>query len=103
MSSTTVHTLADNNVRADTVLAKALKFFDDNPDEILTRDDICVKWDCCKRTAKAVARALIREGVPRAQLPRPARPSRAARPTSSMTRWSRHSSGPWTGRSPLSW
>lgn len=77
MSSTTVHTLADNNVRADTVLAKALKFFDDNPDEILTRDDICVKWDCCKRTAKAVARALIREGVPRAQLPRPARPSRA--------------------------
>lgn len=77
MSSTTLHKLADNDVRADTVLAKALKFFDDNPDEILTREDICVKWDCCPCTAKSVARALIREGVPRAQLPRPPRPSRA--------------------------
>lgn len=77
MSSNTLHTLADNNVRADTVLAKALKFFDDNPDEILTREDICVKWDCCPRTARGVARALIREGVPRAQLPRSVKPSRA--------------------------
>lgn len=76
MSSTTVHKLADAR---DTVLAKALKFFDHNPDEILTRDDICVKWDCCPRTAKSVARALIREGVPRAQLPRNPKPSRDQR------------------------
>jgi len=78
MSSTTVHRLTDApGVRPDTVLAKALAFFDRNPDEILTRDDICLKWDCCPRTAGTVARALIREGVPRAQLPRPVKPSRA--------------------------
>lgn len=74
MSSTTVHKLADDR---DTVLAKALAFFDRNPDEVLFRDDICVKFECSPRTAKSVARALIREGVPRAQLPRPVKPSRA--------------------------
>lgn len=81
MSAATIHHTADaTGVKPDTVLAKALAFFDRNPDEILTRDDICVKWDCCPRTAKTVAQALIREGVPRAQLPRPARRSRAKRP-----------------------
>ncbi|RTL40546.1 MAG: hypothetical protein EKK53_15265 [Burkholderiales bacterium] len=81
MSSTTVHRLTDApGVKPDTVLAKALAFFDRNPDEILTREDICLKWDCCPRTAKSVARALIREGVPRAQLPRPAKRSRVKKP-----------------------
>lgn len=74
MSSTTVHKLADER---ETVLAKALAFFDRNPDEILTREDICVKWDCSPRTAKSVAQALMREGVSRAQLPRSVKPSRA--------------------------
>lgn len=77
MSTAASHTSAAGR---ETVLAKALAFFDRNPDEVLLREDICLKWDCCPRTAKAVARALIREGVPRAQLPRSVKPSRAKKP-----------------------
>lgn len=60
-----------------TAVENARAFFDRNPDEILTRDDIALKFNCCKRTADNVARTLIREGVPRAQLPRAVKPSRA--------------------------
>lgn len=53
-----------------TTLQKARDFFERNPDEILTRSDICVKFDCSKDTACIVAKALIMEGVSRNQLPR---------------------------------
>jgi hypothetical protein len=66
MTSTTYNA----NGERETALAKALAFFDRNPDEELTRDDIATKFDCCRKTASMVAKALIREGVPRNQLPR---------------------------------
>ena len=53
-----------------TVFARALAFFQANPDELLTRSDLAVKFDCNFDTACLVAKALIREGVPRDQLPR---------------------------------
>jgi hypothetical protein len=53
-----------------TALERARAFFDRNPDEVLTRADLQLKLDCCKRTATSVAKALIREGVRRDQLPR---------------------------------
>ena len=56
-----------------TTLQQALAFFDRNPDEILTREDICTKFSCCPRTAKSVARALMQHGVARSQLPRKTR------------------------------
>lgn len=61
---------ADGN--RDTVLNRARRFFLDNPDEMLTRDDFQVKFGCGPDMANVVARSLIREGViTRDQLPRP--------------------------------
>jgi hypothetical protein len=77
MSTTTY----DANGERETTLAKARAFFDRNPDEELTRDDITVKFDCSRKTASMVAKALIRDGVPRCQLPRtPAARRRAGVP-----------------------
>lgn len=68
---------ADGN--RDTVLNRARRFFTDNPDEMLTRDDLQVKFGCGPEMAKLVARSLIQEGaVTRDQLPRPPRAPRAA-------------------------
>jgi hypothetical protein len=53
----------------ESTLNKARAFFDRNPDEVLTRADIRLKYSCSARTAQGVARQLIREGVPRRQLP----------------------------------
>jgi DNA-binding CsgD family transcriptional regulator len=61
----------------ETALARAFRFFRDNPDEMLTRPDIQVKFGCGYEHAKHIARRLIQEGVPRAQLPRSPRPSQA--------------------------
>lgn len=55
---------------ARAVLGQALAFFDRNPDEILTRADLALKFDCSAFTASIVAKALIREGISRNQLPR---------------------------------
>lgn len=61
---------ADGN--RDTVLNRARRFFADNPDEMLTREDLQVKFNCGPDMASLVARKLIREGtVTRDQLPRP--------------------------------
>lgn len=61
---------ADGN--RDTVLNRARRFFRDNPDEVLTRDDVQVKFGCGPDMANLVARTLILEGVvTREQLPRP--------------------------------
>ena len=60
----------DENGNRYTVLDRALKFFKDNPDEVLTRDDITVKFSCSYETARSVARRLIQEGIPRSRLPR---------------------------------
>jgi hypothetical protein len=55
----------------DPVLARARQFFLDNPDEMLTREDLQVKFSCGPDVAGQVARTLIREGVvTRDQLPR---------------------------------
>jgi hypothetical protein len=69
---------ADGN--RDTVLNRARRFFGENPDEMLTRADIQVKFDCGPDMANLVARALIQEGAgTREQLPRPPRVTRVAR------------------------
>lgn len=60
-----------------TPLEVARDFFDRNPDEMLTRADLRLKLDCSLRTAHLVAKALIREGVRRDQLPRDPRRPRA--------------------------
>lgn len=60
----------------DPVLARARQFFVANPDEMLTRGDLQVKFSCGPDVAGQVARQLIREGiVTRDQLPRGARGS----------------------------
>lgn len=52
-----------------TVFNRALEFFERNPDEILTREDITVKFGCSYETAKNVAKRLLDRGVSRASLP----------------------------------
>lgn len=37
-------------------------FFDDNPDEWLTWDDLCTKFGCSKKQAEAAMYALRQEG-----------------------------------------
>lgn len=75
---------ADGN--RETALARARRFFADNPGEMLTRSDLRAKLDCCPRTVRYVARTLIAEGsVKRDQLPRQPRPSQAKRPVSPVT------------------
>lgn len=75
MSTTIIKTAG---VERETALDRARAFFDRNPDEVLTRQDLQIKLECCPRTAHSVAKALIREGVRRDQLPRnrPAPPVR---------------------------
>lgn len=63
-----------------TALENARAFFDKHPDEVLTRDDIRVKFKCSRRTATNVARTLLKEGVRRHQLPVYVRPPKAPKP-----------------------
>lgn len=58
----------ENGERA-TVLNKALDFFERNPDEMLTRDDIMVKFGCGYDMAVTVARQLIDRGISPDNLP----------------------------------
>lgn len=65
-------TAYDPDGNRETVLALARRFFRDNPDEMLTRMDMQVKFSCGPDMASLVARQLIQEGtVTRDQLPRP--------------------------------
>lgn len=60
-----------------TVFNQVRAFFNRNPDECLTREDIMVKFDCGYGMAKKVVERLILVGLAPEQFPRGPKPPRA--------------------------